>query len=68
MSLSLSEGANQLSFFFVGLKASLDIDNVKLTKPPSTINLLVNGDFELPLLKSGAVTSFADKIPGWNGP
>lgn len=43
--IDFSEGMNQLTFFFIGLKGEITIDNVAITKPPKTINLLANGDF-----------------------
>ena len=67
MSVDFAEGGNQLSFSFVGLQAQIDIDNVKLTKPPSTINLIANGDFSLPNLNKAAFSKFTNQIPGWKG-
>ena len=45
VSIDFVEGANMLSFFYVGLKGEITIDNVKITQPPKKVNLLVNGNF-----------------------
>lgn len=63
--ISFLEGINQLSFFFIGAQGEIAIDNVVITQPPKTINLLFNGDFELPLLQGHSPTFFNAKIPGW---
>ena len=48
--IDFNEGINLLNFFYFGLKGKITIDNVMITQPPKTINFLVNGDFEMPLL------------------
>lgn len=45
VAISFVEGINQLSFFFIGANGQITIDNVVITKPPKTINLVFNGDF-----------------------
>lgn len=42
VAISFVEGINQLSFFFIGAVGQITIDNVVITQPPKTINLLFN--------------------------
>lgn len=60
VSIDFAEGPNILSFFYVGLKGEMMIDNVVITQPPKKINLLINGDFELPKLQQNAVATFSN--------
>jgi len=58
------EGQNQLSFFYIGANGNITLDNVQLTAPSSSINIIVNGDFQMPVLTDNDKL-FSDKIPGW---
>lgn len=63
--IDFSEGFNKLNFYFIGGIGNLSIDNVVITNPPKSVNLLVNGDFELPSLAPAKDAVFNDKVPGW---
>ena len=60
VSIDFVEGPNILSFFYVGLKGEMMIDNVVITQPPKKINLLINGNFELPKLQQTAMATFSN--------
>lgn len=60
-------GDNFLKFVGTGTsdKKGLTIDNVKLIREGTKINIAVNGNFEKPNLNKG--WKIFDKIPGWVG-
>ena len=60
-------GENYLKFVGTGKsdKRGLTIDNVKLLRYGTKVNIAINGDFERPNLNKG--WKIFDKIPGWFG-
>ena len=63
------DGSNKLGLYFVGLSGVLMIDNISITKGESSINYVLNGDFEMNKLAPGEqVRVFLGKIPGWTAP
>lgn len=64
--LDFNEGINQINFFYIGHRGEISIDNVMITKPPKTINYIVNGDFQMSSLHGKSAATFHNRIPGWS--
>jgi hypothetical protein len=68
-SLTFTEGPNQLGLYFLGLSGSLVLDNIAIRKGSSSINYVLNGDFEMCQLADGEqLHVFSGKIAGWSAP
>ena len=67
MQVFVNEGDNSLKFVGTGEsdRRGLTIDNVKLVRYGTKVNICVNGDFEKPILKKK--WKIFNKIPGWSG-